>query len=228
MLQVEFSEAEMARAGDSLIRAVLTELSGAVGDETRELEQELEKITRLAVKGNLWRAWKSDVRPRDGGPAREPSGSVFVNGKHRSQGAITYFTREGRIASKDGFYLAIPTEAAGPRGRLRDLTPGEWERRNGQKLRFVYRKGRPALLVADAGTLNARTGTFRPITSRRTALDAKRGYKRGEQTIPIFTLLPFVDFQPRFAIEPIHQRRERMLADNIGRRMEKFASIGRG
>jgi hypothetical protein len=41
------------------------------------------------------------------------------------------------IRSKDGFYLAIPTQAAGRgRGGAR-LTPGEWERRRGLRLRFV-------------------------------------------------------------------------------------------
>lgn len=225
MVGFGISDAEVDQARDALTRELLTELTGAIHDETRGLEQDLEKITRLAVKGKLWRAWKSEAFPKNKGPAREPSGTVFVNGGRRSQGAMTYFTRQGRIANDDGFYIAIPTPAAGPRGRNRDLTPGEWERRNGQKLRFVYRKGRPALLVADAGTLNARTGTFRPVTSRRTALDAKRGYKRGEMTIPIFTLLPFSDFQPRFSIEPIQQRRERMLADNIGRRMDRFATL---
>ncbi|WP_412509878.1 DUF6441 family protein, partial [Roseovarius sp. SYSU LYC5161] len=44
------------------------------------------------------------------------------------------------IRSKDGFYLAIPTQAAGRgRGGAR-LTPGEWERRRGLRLRFVYRR----------------------------------------------------------------------------------------
>ena len=225
MIGVELSDAEMARASDELIREVLTELTGAIHDETRGLEQDLEKLTRLAVKGKLWRAWKSDVFPRRLGPAREPSGNVFVNGGKRSQGAMTFFTREGRIANGGGFYLAIPTDAAGPRGRARDLTPGEWERRSGQKLRFVYRKGRPSLLVADGGTLNGRTGNFRPITRKRTAADLRRGVQRGAATIVIFVLLPSVDFQPRFAIEPVQQRRERMLSDNIRSRLDKFASF---
>jgi hypothetical protein len=225
MIGIALSDGELARASDELIREVLTELSGAVHDETRGLELDLEQITRLAVKGKLWRAWKSEAFPKNKGAAREPSGSIFVNGGRRSQGAIAFFTREGRIANGGGFYLAIPTAAAGPKGRARDLTPGEWEWRNGQRLRFVYRKGRPSLLVADAGTLNGRTGSFRPITRKRTAADGRRGFARGEQTVPIFVLLPYVDFQPRFAIEPLVARRERMLADNIGRRLQQYASF---
>jgi len=40
------------------------------------------------------------------------------------------------IRSKDGFWLAIPTEAAGKGARGSRITPGEWERRRGLRLRF--------------------------------------------------------------------------------------------
>jgi hypothetical protein len=60
------------------------------------------------------------------------------------------------IRSKDGFWLAIPTEAAGPGLRGAKITPGEWERRRGLRLRFVYRRRGPSLLVADQGRLNSR------------------------------------------------------------------------
>jgi hypothetical protein len=59
------------------------------------------------------------------------------------------------IRSKDGFWLAIPTAAAGKGARGGRITPGEWERRRGLRLRFVYRRTGPSLLVAE-GRLNAR------------------------------------------------------------------------
>ncbi|HEV8033526.1 DUF6441 family protein, partial [Yoonia sp.] len=43
------------------------------------------------------------------------------------------------IRSKNGFWLAIPTPAAGKGARGKALKPGEWERRRGLRLRFVYR-----------------------------------------------------------------------------------------
>jgi hypothetical protein len=49
------------------------------------------------------------------------------------------------IRSKDGFWLAIPTEAAGRGLRGGKITPGEWERRRGLRLRFVYRRHGPSL-----------------------------------------------------------------------------------
>ncbi len=53
------------------------------------------------------------------------------------------------IRSKDGFWLAIPTVAVGKSTRGGRITPGEWERRTGLRLRFIYRRRGPSLLVAD-------------------------------------------------------------------------------
>ncbi len=47
------------------------------------------------------------------------------------------------IRSKDGFWLAIPLPAAGKSTRGGRITPGEWERRRGLRLRFVYRRTGP-------------------------------------------------------------------------------------
>ena len=59
------------------------------------------------------------------------------------------------IRAKNGFWLAIPAAAAGRGLRGGRITPGEWERRRGLRLRFVYRRSGPSLLVAD-GRLNSR------------------------------------------------------------------------
>ena len=53
------------------------------------------------------------------------------------------------IRSKSGFWLAIPTPAAGKSLRGGRVTPGEWERRHGLRLRFVYRRRGPSLLVVE-------------------------------------------------------------------------------
>ena len=47
------------------------------------------------------------------------------------------------IRSKNGFWLAIPLPAAGKSTRGGRITPGEWERRRGMRLRFVYRRTGP-------------------------------------------------------------------------------------
>ena len=93
------------------------------------------------------------------------------------------------IRSKDGFWLAIPTPAAGKGTRGKALTPGEWERRRGLRLRFVYRRGGPSLLVAD-GRLNSRG---LGVASR-----SKTG--RGQSTVPIFLLVPQVKLSKRLSL----------------------------
>ena len=90
------------------------------------------------------------------------------------------------IRSKSGFWLAIPTAAAGKSARGGRITPGEWERRSGLRLRFVYRRNGPSLLVAE-GRLNARG---RAVASR-----SKTG--RGVTTVPIFLLVPQVQLRKR-------------------------------
>jgi hypothetical protein len=90
------------------------------------------------------------------------------------------------IRSKDGFWLAIPTVAAGKGWKGGRITPGEWERRRGLRLRFVYRRRGPSLLVAD-GRLNSRG---LGVASR-----SKTG--RGKATVPIFLLVPQVKLAKR-------------------------------
>jgi hypothetical protein len=90
------------------------------------------------------------------------------------------------IRARDGFWLAIPTEAAGKSARGGRITPGEWEQRTGLTLRFVYRRRGPSLLVAE-GRLNTKG---RAVASR-----SKTG--RGVVTAPIFLLVPQVRLPKR-------------------------------
>ncbi|MFP1646048.1 DUF6441 family protein [Pontitalea aquivivens] len=90
------------------------------------------------------------------------------------------------IRSKDGFWLAIPTEAAGKSARGGRTSPGDWERRTGLRLRFIYRRTGPSLLVAE-GRLNTKG---RAVASR-----SKTG--RGLTTVPIFLLVPQVKLPKR-------------------------------
>ena len=90
------------------------------------------------------------------------------------------------IRSKNGLWLAIPLPAAGKSLRGGRITPGEWERRRGLRLRFVYRRTGPSLLVAD-GRLNTKG---QAVVSR-----SKTG--RGKVTAPIFLLLPQVKLPKR-------------------------------
>lgn len=76
-------------------------------------------------------------------------------GSATASDVIDAHDRGALIRSQDGFWLAIPIgKAANMRGadsvgrgdRTR-ITPGGYERRTGRQLRFIFRKGRPSLLV---------------------------------------------------------------------------------
>ena len=91
------------------------------------------------------------------------------------------------IQSKTGLWLAIPTPAAGKALGGRRITPGSWERKTGLRLRFVYRRTGPSLLVADKARLNSRG--LAAVSRSRTG--------RGQVTAPIFLLVPQVKLTKR-------------------------------
>jgi hypothetical protein len=89
------------------------------------------------------------------------------------------------IRGKDGLWLAIPLPAAGITGLGRQrITPWRWEQRTGLRLRFVYRRNGPSLLVADDARLNSR-GLAAAKGGRR----RRDGILTGAQTVPVFLLL---------------------------------------
>jgi len=90
------------------------------------------------------------------------------------------------IRSASGFWLAIPLPAAGKSTKGGRITPGEWERRTGLRLRFIYRRRGPSLLVAE-GRLNSK--------GRAVASKSKTG--RGLTTAPIFLLVRQVKLPKR-------------------------------
>lgn len=197
---LEIDRASLIKVQDRQMRRALRACRDAIGVTTRDLERDLEKAVAAAVPGGLYRALKSEVFPKRGKIAREPAGTVFLNGGERTRGAFEFFTRPGRITGADA--LAIPLPAAGSRGRNRFLTPKDWEARTGIKLRLVQRPGRPWLLVADEGTISPRTGTFRKLSGKRAANYERRGITRGATTTPIFVLMPYVAFANRLSVQP--------------------------
>jgi hypothetical protein len=203
--ELKIDQAKLDRDMDKLVRAYLAAGTTAVATTTKRLERNLEAATQRAVPGRLWRAWASSTFPKSG-PAKDPVGTVFLNGGTRTKGAMTFWTQQGEIRGKSGQYLAIPLPTAGPRGRKRDLTPGEWERAHGQKLVFIYRQGKPSLLAAIGGTTNARSGSYRRLTggTRGRAAKGRGGANpQADAVVPIFVLLPAVKFRGALAIEPL-------------------------
>lgn len=131
---------------------------------------------------------------------------------------VDAFDQGALIRSKEHFWLAIPLPAAGPvsasfrRGRL---TPGLWEKRTGRRLRFVYRPGRPALLVDD--------GTMAPGSSLNSRM--ARGSHRAtrvktfkNKSVPMFVLVPQAKLKKRLDLAgPARAAETRLPAEILAR-----------
>ena len=164
-----------------------------------------EKATSKAMQiagGDLKSAWRQQVvsaglGTRLGNTVRNLN---FPKGQTSLRAALLVYTKAPRILgafergatirSKSGFYLAIPTEAAGRAAGGRRFTPGGWERRRGIKLRFVYRPRGGSLLVADEARLN--TKGIAAISRSKTG--------RSQVTVPIFILVPQVRLNKRLRL----------------------------
>ncbi|MCF6232627.1 MAG: DUF6441 family protein [Rhodobacteraceae bacterium] len=88
------------------------------------------------------------------------------------------------IRSKNGFYLAIPTEAAGKGRGGAGLTPLEWERRRGMRLRFICWRNGPSLLVAEKARINARGTVVVSQVKLRNRLDLARDAEKVARSVP--------------------------------------------
>ena len=89
------------------------------------------------------------------------------------------------------------------------MTPLSWERRHGVPLRFVYRRGRPSLLVAETR-----------LTKRGRAVRSRSKTGRGLATVPIFVLLPQVRLRKVLQLDrrarEAHAALPGMIIDNWG------------
>jgi len=164
-----------------------------------------EKATSKAMQiagGDLKSAWRQQVvsaglGTRLGNTVRNlnfPKGQTSLRAASlvytKAPRILSAFERGATIRSKSGFYLAIPTEAAGRAPGGRRFTPGEWERRRGIKLRFVYRPRGGSLLVAENARMN--TKGIAAISRSKTG--------RNQVTVPIFILVPQVRLNKRLRL----------------------------
>lgn len=182
----------------------LAALRTAVAQTARAVEKDLEAQTRTAATGRLWRAWASEVFPRRGVLASNPSAMVFPKGAARTRGALRALAFGGRIRAARGQFMAIPLPAAGKVNR-RAPTPEEFEAKFGIKLQFVPRGGGKAPLLVAEGRLSGATST------RGSSLIARRQFVRGKgrfavgkrrttTTVPVFVLVPIVNQRQKISL----------------------------
>ena len=82
-----------------------------------------------------------------------------------------------------------------------DARPGLWEQMHGSRLRFIYRRGAPSLLVAE--NMRARTGK-RGGFAKGSASALRSG--RGITTVVMFILVPQVSLRKRLDVNAAAER----------------------
>ena len=168
-----------------------------VGRATDGLKLELRgQITGCGLGQRLANSWRGQVYPK-GQKSVNAAGYVWS----KAPQIVGAYDQGVVIRSSKGFYLAIPTPAAGTHAMGKRITPGLWEQAHGKRLRFVFRRNATSLLVAD--DMRARTGK-RGGFANASASALRTG--RGLVTVPIFILVPQVTVKKRLDIDGAAQK----------------------
>ena len=189
---------------DALLTAELRDtervVTAGVRAVTDGLKTELRRqITGAGLGNRLANTWRGEVYPKS---AQSIGAAGFVWSK--APKLVRIYDEGAVIRSKHGLFLAIPTAAAGRYGdRRRKITPGAWERIHGQRLRFVYRRGSPGLLVADNARLTKRGRAAANISRRQRAAFTRLA---GRTTVPVFVLVPQVTVRRRLDVDGVAEK----------------------
>ena len=150
------------------------------------------QVVAAGLGARLARTWRSRAYPNKGHDA-----ATLVWSK--APQIIRTFDEGAVIRSKSGLWLAIPTPAAPKRGiGGKRINPGNFPEHRFGPLRFVYRRGRPSLLVVDSVRINK---------SGRVGRRAKGGaftktgrMKQGIATVVMFIMVPQVKLKKRLDV----------------------------
>ena len=195
-----------------LAAAISGDLRKIMADEVKAAEDAVTAGTRQAADGlkadlrrqvteagmgqRLANTWRAELYPK-GQKSIKAAGFVFT----KAPTIIRAFDQGGVIKSKHGFWLAIPTPAAGTGARGKRMTPGLWEQMHGSRLRFIYRRGAPSLLVAE--NMRPRTGKRGGFAKGSTSA-LRSG--RGMTSVVMFILVPQVSLKKRLDVDGAAER----------------------
>jgi hypothetical protein len=182
------------------LRGAERAVTAGVRAATLGLKTELRgQITGAGLGQRLANTWRSRIYP-EGEQSLGAAGFVCS----KAPNLIRLYDEGAIIRSKQGLYLAIPTPAAGRfADRRQKITPLLWEQIHGMRLRFVYRRSGPSLLVADHVRLTARGRAAVNIGRRQGAAYSRLS---GRTTVPLFILVPQVSVKKRLDVSRAGRR----------------------
>ena len=188
-------------------------IEAGVGDAGEGLKQDLRKQVLTAGLGpRLARTWRSRTYPNK----RHDAASLVWS---RAPQIVRVFDQGTLIKSRNGFWLAIPTPAAPRRGvGGKRINPSNFPEHRFGPLRFVYRRGKPSLLVVDGVRVNAGTGRV-GRRAKGGAYTQSGRLKAGMATVVMFVLVPQVRMPKRLDVERAAKQWVRVLPQLIDRRL---------
>ncbi len=202
--------AEEVRIAEQAVTQSIREATDGLKTELRN------QITGAGLGQRLANTWRGEVYPK-GKQSIKAAGLVYS----RAPEVVGAHDQGATIRSKDGFWLAIPLPAAGKSPRGKRMTPGLWEKLRGQRLRFIYRRGKPSLLVAE--NQRARQGQRGGFS---VASQKAQANGRGLVTVPMFLLVPQVTLKKKFDIDSASRRWVSTLANRIASRFDEAERQG--
>ena len=129
------------KAGEKAVTAATREAGTSLKTDWRG------QITGAGLGQRLARTIRSEQYPK-GQPSLNAAALVWS----KAPKIINAHDTGPLIRSRTGFWLAIPTEAAGKSRRGGGSRRGNGNADRGLRLRFVYRRTGPSLLVAEGGS----------------------------------------------------------------------------
>lgn len=206
----------------NLTKFMAEELAAAEGAvtagvrETARLVKEAHRRDVLAagLGRRVANSWRSVVYPKPPAKSLGVAAVVFT----KAEKIIKGFDRGALLKSKEGFFLAIPTDAAPKRGLGgRRITPTNWPENRHGPLRFVYRRTGPSLLVVDnQRERKGKRGGFALSKSKRAL---KTGH--GLATVVMFTLHAQARLPRKFNVKLTSQKHARTMARNIDQAFQR-------
>ncbi|MBX9726204.1 MAG: hypothetical protein K2X09_02965 [Rickettsiales bacterium] len=155
------------------------------------------QVTRAGLGEKMARTWKQRRYPSSGF-SLGAAGLVYADMPQ----VIRAFNDGVTITNAKGTFLAIPTPAAPKRGvGGKRINPDNFPEHSLGRLRFIYRKGAPSLLVVE----NLRASTGKRAGYRKASESALKS-GRGITTVVMFILLPQVTLKKRLDIDGAAER----------------------
>lgn len=184
---------------------------------TRSATLELRSQTRAAGLGaKVANAWRDRAFPKTR-RSLNAVGTIWSQAPKIHDG----FSRGTPIRSAGGAFLAVPTENAPKRGvGGKRISPSNFPEHRFGPLRFVYRRGKPSLLVVDA----VRVGKTGRVSGRVKSATTKSGsLRRGIATVVMFVLVPQVRLRKVFDLGATAERWGAKIPNEIAQRWQALS-----